>query len=171
MPAPSTSCRADAREAWTDGGDAILGISTVLASAEPQGAVVGTTATMDRSQLITQEEYGAPLFDEVAYRFVVRLYPGELSCPGKIDQVRAILDREKPAHTVYEICTVEPGVRIGYQARLGVDTLLGGQSVPGRLGETPLVLSGEPRAHLGIGTRVGASMRLVSERVGASTPW
>jgi phage tail-like protein len=160
MPAPSSSCRAGARGAWTDGGDSILGFNTVLAASEPQGAVVGTTATLDRSQLLTQEEYGTPLFESAAYRFTVRLYPGELTCAGKLEQVRQIVEREKPAHTVYEICVVEPGLRIGYQARLGVDTLIGGRAVPGRLGETALVLGGEPRARIGVGSHLGIGTRL-----------
>lgn len=160
LPAASTSCRPGDAGTWTDGGDSILGFNTVLASAEPQGAVVGTTATLDRSQLIAQDEYGTPLFDDVAYRFTVRLYPGEVTCAGKLDQVKAILDREKPAHTVYDMCVIAPGIRIGYQARLGVDTLLGGGPVPGRLGETALVLGREPRGQVGVRSQVGVSTQL-----------
>jgi phage tail-like protein len=160
MPSPSTSCRPGVASAWTDGGDSILGFNTVLASAEPQGAVVGTTATLDRSQLIAQEEYGTQLFDAVAYRFTVLVYPGEVRCEGTLEQVKAILDREKPAHTMYDLCVISPGIRIGYQARLGVDTLLGGGPMPGPLGEAALVLRGQPRAQIGIRSQVGVSTQL-----------
>jgi phage tail-like protein len=160
LPAPSTSCKPDVAGEWIDGGGAVLGLTTILASGEAQGAVVGATAVLDHSQLITQEEYGTPMFEDLAYRFTVQVYAGELSCPAKLDQVKAILDREKPAHTMYDVCVIAPGVRIGYQARLGIDTVLGGESVPGRLGETALVLSGQHRAQVGTRSLVGVSTQL-----------
>ena len=50
---------------------------------------------------------------------------------------------------------------MGYQASLGVDTLLGGgPPEPGPLGEGALVLGGEPRARLGVDSRVGARAQL-----------
>ena len=51
-----------------------LGVSTVLAPAQPDGAVVGSTAIMDRSHLTNGADFGAPLFDDVAYRFTVSGY-------------------------------------------------------------------------------------------------
>ncbi|WP_431272993.1 phage tail protein [Variovorax ureilyticus] len=161
LPAPSTSCKPGEAGTWTDGGDSILGFNTVLADAEPQGAVVGTTATFDRSQLIAQDEFGTPLFEAAAYRFRVRLYPGDLLCAGKLDEVRAIVEREKPAHTLYDLCVIESGVRVGYQAGLGIDTLLGGgPAEPGPLGDGALVLGGQPRARLGMDSRVGEGAQL-----------
>jgi len=160
MPAQSSSCKPGAAGTWTDGSDSILGINTLLAAAEPQGAVVGTTATLDRSQLIAQEEYASPLFDGVAFRFTVYVYHGEVECAGKTEQVRAIVDREKPAHTMYDLCVISPGLRVGYQARLGVDTLLGGGPAPGRLGEGDLVIGGRPRGEIGRRSQLGVSTQL-----------
>jgi phage tail-like protein len=161
MPALSSSCKPGEVGTWVDGGDSILGFNTVLASAEPQGAVVGTTATLDGSQLIAQEEFGMPLFDAAAYRFVVRVYASDMKCAGKLEQVRAIVEREKPAHTLYDLCLIESGLRIGWQARLGIDTLLGGGPPPARrLGESALVLDGQPRAKLGIDSRLGTGTQL-----------
>jgi phage tail-like protein len=159
LPAPTRSCR-PGTAAWDDGADSILGFNTVLASAEPQGAVVGTTATLDRSELIVHEEYGSTLFDSVAHRFTLRLYPGEVDCPGTLDQVRAIVEREKPAHTTYEICVVTPGLRIGYRSRLGIDTLVGGGPIPSRLGDSALVLAGSPRGRIGMRSQVGVDTQL-----------
>lgn len=161
LPAPSASCKPGEAGAWTDGGGSILGFNTMLAQAEPQGAVVGSTATFDRSQLIDDDEFGTPLFEAAAYRFLVRLYPGQLHCAGKLEQVRAIVDREKPAHTLYELCVIESGLRVGFQATLGVDTLLGaGPAGPAPLGEGALVLGGQPRSRLGVDSRVGAGAQL-----------
>jgi phage tail-like protein len=145
---------------WAAGGPSLLGVDTVLASAEAQGAVVGTTATLDRSQLIAAEEFGLPLFDAVAHRFTVQLYPGEASGAGTLDRVRAIVDREKPAHTDYDVCVLEPGIRVGFRARLGVDTLLGEGRAPRRLGAGGLVLGGPPPSRLGKESRIGVGTHL-----------
>lgn len=161
LPAPSVSCRPGEAGAWSDGADSILGFNTVLAQAEPQGAVIGSTATLDHSQLITQDEFGTPLFEGAAYRFLIRLYPGDLHCAGTLEAVRAIVEREKPAHTLYDLCVIESGLRVGYQASLGIDTLLGGGPVePRPLGDGALVLGGQPRARLGLDSRVGAGAQL-----------
>jgi phage tail-like protein len=159
MPGVATGCTAAARQqTGSDGG--MLGINTVLASAEPQGAVVGTTATLDGSHLIAQEEFGMPLFDAVAYRFTVQLFPGDAACQNTVDQVKAVIDREKPAHTAYQLCVLEPGIRVGYRARLGIDTLLGHGAAAGRLGETDLVLGGDPPSQLGVRSHLGVSTHL-----------
>lgn len=161
LPAVATSCKDGAAGGWADGADSILGINTVLAQAEYQGAVLGSTATFDHSHLITAEQFGAPLFEAAAYRFLVRLYPGQLHCAGKLEQVRAIIEREKPAHTLYQVGVIEGGLRVGFQATLGVDTLLGsGAAEPVGLGEGALVLGGAARARLGMDSRVGAGAQL-----------
>ncbi len=159
LPAPSGSCEPAAAGTWTDGGCSVLGLNTVLAHAEAQGAVAGTTAMVGRSQLIADEAFGSPLFEDTAYRFVVRLYPAQLGCAGGLERLRAIIDREKPAHTFYDVGVIEPGLRVGLQATLGVDTLLGGgPPAPAPLGAGPLVLGGQPRARLGIDSRVGIQL-------------
>src|SRR5262249_34062983 len=53
--APSTSKQKN----FVDTANSILGVTTMLASAQPQGAVVGATATLDQSHLIAGEELGA----------------------------------------------------------------------------------------------------------------
>jgi len=40
-------------------------------------------------------------------------------------QVRAIVDREKPAHTHYRIIIENPTIQIGVHSTIGVDTILG----------------------------------------------
>ena len=93
----------------------------MLAAAQPQGAVVGTTATLDYSNLITTEEFGTPLFEDVAHQFTVQISSAELRCPEAVARVRRVLDREKPAHTDYHLCTIQPRMRVGFQAMVGLD--------------------------------------------------
>jgi phage tail-like protein len=171
LPAPSSACNdtpcqvpADAPRVWQDGGNSILGFSTGLASAAPQGAVIGSTSVLDQAHLITQNELGAPLFEAVAYQFSVLVYSGEIQCGGKLAAVQAVVENEKPAHTLYHLCVVEPQMRVGFQSRLGIDTVVAGPAGPSRLGvadtATPaLVLAGEPPGSIGH-SRVGESTRL-----------
>lgn len=103
-----------------------LGWSTMLGSAQPQGAVVGTSAVLDQSHLISGEDFGAPLFNSVAHQFSVEVYRSKLTCPESLARIRAIIDQEKPAHTAYHLCIVDPRFRVGFQSRVGIDTLVAG---------------------------------------------
>jgi phage tail-like protein len=140
----------------------LLGFTTMLVAAEAQGAVVGTTAALDQSHLIRQEKFGAPLFDDVAHRFSVRLYRGGSFGVETGETARAVLDREKPAHTDYHLCVVEPNLRIGFQSRVGIDTIVAGPVQPTSLGlaEAGLVLGGEPAGRIGQRSSIGQTTRL-----------
>jgi hypothetical protein len=137
----------------------------MLAAAQPQGAVVGTTAVLDQSHLITADEFGAPLFRDVAYRFNVQLYRGQLACAEALPRVRAVLAQEMPAHTAYQISIVEPRMRIGYQSRIGIDTVVGGVARTFSLGSQQTL--GEETVLAGpVSTRLGQSRLGLSTRVG-----
>lgn len=120
---------------WSLGERGTLGFETMLAPAHAQGAVVGTTATLDQSHLIAEADYGAPLFEDVAHHFCVQVYAADLPERGEVERVRAVLDREKPAHTTYHLCLITPRMRVGFQARLGIDTIIGGAPADLVLGE------------------------------------
>src|SRR5262249_18746332 len=49
---------------WRAEKNSILGYTTMLPAEHPQGAVAGTTAVLDRSHLITDADFGEPLFSE-----------------------------------------------------------------------------------------------------------
>ena len=162
------ACAADSSgssSSWQDTGNSILGWTTMLAPAQPQGAVVSTSAVLDQSHLITVDEFGSPLFTDVAYQFSVMVFRGQVQCADSLTRIRAILDQEKPAHTAYHLCIVEPRMRVGFQCRLGIDTVVGG---PGRslsLGSDQIlgqdtVLAGSAETRLGAGSRLGVTTRL-----------
>lgn len=142
----------------------LLGFTTMLVASEAQGAVVGTTAELDQSHLIRQEDFGAPLFDDLAHRFSVQLYRGGAFSGETLETVRVLLDREKPAHTDYHLCLIEPNFRIGFQSRIGIDTVVAGPFPPARLAsitsEADLVLGGEPAGRIGERSSVGQTTRL-----------
>ncbi|MDX2152668.1 MAG: phage tail protein [Bryobacteraceae bacterium] len=138
----------------------MLGVDTALTGSEPAGAIAGSSATLDRSHLIAAEEFGEPLFDEVAHRFSVLVYRAEAGCTGDEERVRAVVEAEKPAHTAGQVCFVSSELRIGFQATLGVDTLLGGVPAAAPLGAAPLVLASSPPGRLGRSAQVGVNTRL-----------
>lgn len=140
-----------------------LGFDTVLAAFEPEGAVMGATAVLDGSFLIDEEGPGAHLYQAVAHQFCVQVYERQAASPRRLAAVRAVIEREKPAHTAFHLSVIRPLLRIGFQARLGIDTVVAGPPTPGRLGDGPaLVLGGEPPGRIGedrigIGTRLGGA--------------
>jgi hypothetical protein len=139
----------------------VLGWTTMLAPAEAQGAVVGTTAILDQSHLITNEEIGWPLFEDVAHQFSVRVYRRQIDCDKTEAAVRSVLERERPAHTDYHLCVIEPRMRLGFQSTLGIDTVVAGVApTPLGEGDGEMILGGEPPGHVGRESRVGITTRL-----------
>jgi phage tail-like protein len=114
--------------------DSRLGFTTGLAPAAAQGAVAGTTAIVERSHLIPAEEHGAPLFSDVAHHFCVHAQAADVADPAARGLLELLVERERPAHTTSHVCFVEPRARVGFQARLGVDAVVGAHALPLRLG-------------------------------------
>jgi phage tail-like protein len=130
---------------WSLGETSILGFTTMLAPAHLQGAVVGTSATLGQSHLTRGDDLGSVLFEDVAHQFCVQVYCAELTRPGALADVQAVLERERPAHTIYHLCVIEPRMRVGVQARVGIDAI---------------VAQGPPTAHTGMVLGMG---RLAAE--------
>ena len=171
LPSAGSCCQSCAESAgtggmtWQGAQNSMLGWTTMLAPAQPQGAVVGTSAVLDQSQLITDDEFGSPLFTDVAYQFSVQVYRSQVMCPGAIANICAIIDREKPAHTAYQLCVIDPLFRVGFQSRLGIDTVVAGPQRSLSLGtDQPLgiesVLAGPAPSMLEEGSRLGVNTRL-----------
>ena len=145
---------------WRLGADGALGFGTALAPAAAQGAVLGTTATLDASSLVAEEDFGTPLFEDVAHRFCVGVHARDVAGPGAREALERLVDRERPAHTAAHVCVVEPRGRVGAQARVGVDAVVAGPPPPLALGRAPLgaaaTAAGAGRAADTVGrTRVG----------------
>ena len=111
-----------------------LGSNTHLAAMEPGGAVLGSTAQLDHSYLITSDLFGEPLFEETAYQFIVEVYAYEVDSEARIDLVRKIVEREKPAHTLWRLSLLEPSMQAGFQSRVGIDSIVAGTPGASQLG-------------------------------------
>jgi phage tail-like protein len=132
------------------GRGSLLGYGTRLVSSEPQGAVLDTTAVLDGSHLVAADDFGTAMFDDVAHQFLVEVYRGKAFSEDALAFVRQLVEREKPAHTRYEVCVVEPLMRLGVQARIGIDSIVG--PAPQRDGP------GGQHARVGQALRVGEAV-------------
>ena len=124
-----------------------LGFDTVLAPAPAYGAVLASTATLDHSHLLDPSDGGVPLFGDVAHRFCVQVHAAQVAAPGALDAVNSVLAREAPAHTSYHLCVLPPRMRVGFQARLGLDTVVAGPTPDLNLASASAGRRRRPTAH------------------------
>jgi phage tail-like protein len=133
------------------------------------GAVVGTNFRVGGAvgQADEQPLTGdtASAFATHAHRFTV-LVPALLDADG-FDVVRDILDAQRPAHTIVDLCTIESGMRVGYGLHVGLLSVIGRSGGfetlrldASRIGRRDILGRPAPGAKLGIdsletGMRVG----------------
>lgn len=91
--------------------------------------LVGQTV-VGQSQPLTVKEYGAPLFNETDHLFTVSVPAATLPTPAAWEQLRGVIEQEKPAHTDYHLCFVDARMRVGFQARIGIDSIVAGPPAP-----------------------------------------
>ena len=160
------------RGTWVLGIASSLGFDTGLPAIDPLGMVVpdsanplvgaeGCCATPIGSAVVGEAgpldvaELGKPLFLDTAYRFTVFLPAYRAESAALRSGVRRVIDAEKPAHTDYHLCLIEPELRVGFQAQVGFDTIVGGPPPPLRLGATRLGLETNLPSVVGDAGRVG----------------
>jgi phage tail-like protein len=140
-----------------------LGGTTHLPSAQPGGAVLGSTAELDHSYLITSAEFGQPLFEGTANQFIVEVYSNEVGTEARKTLVHEIVEREKPAHTMWRLAVVDPSMRTGFQSRVGIDSIVAGTAGASALGVADsfggLRLGGGPPVRVGY-ARLGQDLKL-----------
>jgi phage tail-like protein len=151
-----------------------LGFDTGLPAIDPLGMVVpdpanpldgapGCCATPIGAAVVGEagplpvSELGEPLFLDAAHRFTVFVPAYRAGDVALRAEIRRIIDAEKPAHTDYHLCLVEPDLRVGFQARVGIDTIVGGPPPPLRLNGARLGLETNLPSAPGAAGRVGHS--------------
>jgi len=139
-----TGIRAEIQEAyrgrriWQLDTHSRLGFDTGLAPARPDGAVVPDPCeplvvgelVVAESRPQGLEDFGEPLFDDEAHLFSVLVPAGQVVGTSEREQLRAVIDAEKPAHTDYHLCLIEARMRVGFQARIGIDSIVAGPPEP-----------------------------------------
>jgi phage tail-like protein len=129
-------------------------------------------------RLVSTGDPERDLLHEYAHRFRVFVPAAWVRTAEHERMVRRALDAEKPAHTCYDLCLVEPRFRVGLQSTVGLDTIIGAYpaarlACPHEMDAPP---SRPPRHRLGYDTILAgesaadAGMRLTpSTRVGIDT--
>lgn len=99
---------------------------------EPRRAGTLGRTIVGESGPLAEYQIGLPLFSDDAYRFCVLVDAYRAQQGGTLQEIRRIVDREKPAHADYRIELLEPEMRVGLQARVGIDAIVGGDPPPWR---------------------------------------
>ncbi|HUA58214.1 MAG TPA: phage tail protein [Verrucomicrobiae bacterium] len=99
--------------------------TTLFGNAVMNRLQVGVNSQVGSFQLF---DFGDPqfdLFNKYAYQFVVVVprWPGASAADAQ--NLQQIIDMAKPAHTLGQLQWAEPRLRIGLQAFVGVDTVIG----------------------------------------------
>jgi hypothetical protein len=79
-------------------------------------------------RLIGSPEPALEPLDWGAHRFTVFFPASPYSVKTTMEKVQQVVEREKPAHTQAELCPVLPRLRVGVQATVGADAVVGGIS-------------------------------------------
>lgn len=80
-------------------------------------------------RLVSTGDPERDLFHEYAHRFRVFVPATWIKSDDDERVLRRALEREKPAHTSYDLCLVEPRFRVGVQSTVGLDTIVGAYPV------------------------------------------
>jgi phage tail-like protein len=114
---------------------------------------VGVYSRAGQARLVSTGDPQRDLFHEHAHRFGVFVPAAWIETADDERMLRRAVEAEKPAHTRYELCLVEPRLRVGVQCTVGVDTVVG--AVPVARLECPredLPESLPPRGRIGFDT-------------------
>jgi phage tail-like protein len=85
----------------------------------------GHYAREGEARLVSTGDPQHEIFQEFSHRFRVFVPSSWIGTADDEEMVHRALREEKPAHTSYELCLVEPRFRVGLQSTVGVDTILG----------------------------------------------
>lgn len=116
----------------------MLGAAGLPGAAAPLGrqrslwspAVVGrlqldSFAQEGQVRLISTGDPERDVFHEHAHRFQVVVPSAWVRTRAEEELLLRAIDAEKPVHAQYQLCLVEPRLRVGIQSTVGVDTILG----------------------------------------------
>lgn len=142
------------------GDDPSSASSAVVGAGFRVGGAVGDLGTRP----VDPETTTASVFASHAHRFTVLI--GRPLDEVEEAAVRHILATERPAHTVYDLCTVEAGMRVGHGIHLGLSSLIGPtatfeRTVTGRTALGRRSILGPPTSGIPVsGARVGSTARV-----------
>jgi len=149
-----------------------LGSAAAMWGAEVVGRLqLGKYSQEGQAKLVSAGNPQWDEYNEYAHRFRVVVPAAWVRTAANEQSLRTILDSEKPAHTRYDLCLVEPRFRIGVQSTVGVDAMIAGEAATflacasDEVDPRPI---GPPAARLGFDTLLSCPCR---QGKNASRPW
>ena len=154
------------RGIWVLGATSALGFDTALPRTSVDGLIVDESAI--GATTLTEDGWGGSLFEPTAHRFTVLVPAASARGESSRRFMRDVIEQQKPAHTDFHLCFIEPNLRIGIQSRLGVDAIISGPPQPtpldsGQALDRNLRLADDPNAGTGAvqrRARIGIDTRL-----------
>lgn len=89
---------------------------------------VGSYSQVGKARLLSRPEPALEALDWGAHRFSVFFPANPYRVAEARERLAAVVEREKPAHTTATVCPVLPRLRLGVQATIGIDAVVGGVS-------------------------------------------
>jgi hypothetical protein len=165
---------------WQLDVSAALGFDTALPAASPDGMVVCDSDPPKRSAAAqthddcarighvvvgadrpqSQSEYAQALLADGAHRLSVLVPAAQAPDAHWRTVIEDIVAAETPAHVRHEVCFIEPRLRIGVQARVGLDAYVAGDGPPLRLAQARLDLDSRLGGDAAPGRGIGQQARL-----------
>ena len=127
--------------------ETLLGFGSGLYDRDLDGILVGDSVVGETGPE-DPATYGSAAFASTAHRFSVVVPPVHCLDDDMRALVMRVVEAEKPAHTAFHLCFTEPRLRVGLQARVGLDCVLAGDPEPLVLGDDAI---------LGIDTRLAGT--------------
>lgn len=133
-----------------------------LGGADPDEASAASGAQLGVSQLLKAQDPCRDPFHLYAHKLSVFVPAACIRDPSAARALKRLVELERPAHVAVQIVPVEPRFRVGVQAMLGLDAVIGWCPQPvvldeGRLGRATVLPGGiDPKPRLRVGVaRVG----------------
>ncbi len=101
---------------------------------------LGDDSVLGKRQLLPPQRMELDVYTHHAFRFRVVVPESWVAERGALATIKSMIESEKPAHCQGEVTLVRPGLRIGIQSTVGVDTILADRPIPTLTAERPPTL-------------------------------
>ncbi|MES2823581.1 MAG: PA14 domain-containing protein [Pseudomonadota bacterium] len=89
----------------------------------------------------TADQFGVSLSDDYAHLFTVVVPAAQIANASQRQALIELIEAEKPAHTDFQLCFIEPKLQVGAQALVGINTIVAGAGPGLQLGSSQLGLA------------------------------